>query len=66
MIGDNGTIQEGRAAAYMGQKPVDNPYRRYMQRTNLNDEAYGRYAELRNAWDSGYASCPATKRGTVS
>ena len=63
-IGDTGAIQEGKAAAMMGG--AFNPYRRYLQRhPQMKDDEYGRMIELRNAWDSGFASVPNNQRGTV-
>lgn len=62
--GDTGAIQEGRAARALGSPPEANPYRQAMQQPEIagSDEAFGRFRELRDAWDSGYAQAPAVAK----
>ena len=61
--GDTGAIQEGKAAALMGS--TINPYRRLLEQRGpqMKDDEYGRWIELRNAWDSGFASVPKKQKG---
>jgi hypothetical protein len=67
--GDTGAVQEGKAAALMigttkfPDGRLVNPYARALKDPDLNDEARGRYIELRNSWESGFASVPKSKRG---
>ena len=63
--GDNGTIQEGKAAAQMGFDYNLNPYRR-ASRAAANENDYRRFEELAMLWDSGYVSIPRAEQGVVS
>ena len=73
MVGDNGAIQEGRAAARMigtatfPDGRLVNPYARALLDPSIsgNDGAHGRYRELRDAWESGFASVPKSEHPTV-